>query len=196
MQLVRPSGITVAQIARSQPHQLLHVSGLQSQAPVSQIITATAHGPTQTSQALPQATPVSSVNVQMITGSANITQQTPTLSNVQQMSSGVAVSQPIQMSSNSFINQLSGLPPGTQTSNGKLAFVQQPLLIQGQQPGQQNALINPQQQQALILQRRGPHPQQRILLQQQLVTQGGVTTTHWRTQNMVRYCLFHKTTFK
>lgn len=184
MQLVRPSGITVAQIARSQP-QLLHVSGLQSQTPTSQIVTATAHGPTQTSQVMSPATSVSSVNVQMITGSANITQQTPTLTNVQHMPSGIAVSQPIQMSSNNFINQLSGLPPGAQTANGKLAFVQQPLLIHNQQPGQQNTLINPQQQQALILQRRGPHPQQRILLQQQLVTQGGVTTTHWRTQNMV-----------
>lgn len=182
MPQIRPSGITVSQIACSQPQQLLHVSNLQMQQQGNQILQIPSLVSTQGSQTVSQSNSVSQGTLQMSTPAS--------VPNNQQAVSSVGVSQSVHVSSNTPVNQLSSLPTNNQSQGGKLTFVQQQLLIQGQQSNQSNSLIHPQQQ-ALILQRRSSPLHQRILLQQQLVTQGGVTTTHWRPGNIVSFSLFY-----
>lgn len=185
------SGITVSQISRSQPQRLLHISGVQMhQQQGNQILQIPSLTPTQSSQTQsgPSVSTIPSSmlptsTMQMLTPSSTMSQTAVTISNSPQ-SQSLGLTQFLHSTSQGVTNQLTTLSNSNQTQN-KVQFVQQQLLIPGQQSNQGNSMLH-QQQQALILQKRTvPHQQQRILLQQQLITQGGVTTAHWRPSNIV-----------
>lgn len=188
------SNVAVSQVMRSQPQQLLHISNVQMQSVQQQGNQIVQMSPVSHAQSPQMLTVVSSVSSPLMPNSSiqmhapssvAVSQAVTSISATQQMSVAASMSQGLHSPTNTIVNQLSNLQNTSQVQANKLAFVQQHLLIQGQQPGQQNTLLNPQQQQAVILQRRGAiPPQQRILLQQQLVA-GGVTTAHWRPGNIV-----------
>lgn len=190
------SGITVAQVARSQPQQLLHISNVQMhQQQTNQILQMPSLVQTQQNTAQSGAVTVptsmlSTSTMQMLVPTSTVAQTAITVSNQPQSTQSIGLTQFLQSTSQATSSHLTAIS-NTQAQNNKLQFVPQQLLIQSQQPNQQSNILQ-QQQQALILQKRTvPHQQQRILLQQQLVTQGGVTTAHWRPGSIVSIMRLH-----
>lgn len=165
--------MAISQIDHSQAQQQLQVSTGMPMAPQpNQMMQISSIATTPMAQVVSQSVPMQNMT------SVSSVMQTPSVNvqNTQQLQTSVNTTQALYQPVNNLVNPMVGAPQAGQQQAGKL-FVQQQVLLQGQQPEQTNAPMHPHQQ-AFILQRR-----QRILLQQPS-GQAGVATGHWRAASV------------